>query len=67
MENSSELLKEPLCIFCFPETVLPGQWQSINCAKIQIFFIITVKLSLTNIFPFKILPFLLGRIEAKYT
>ena len=35
--NCSALLKEPLCIFGFFETILPGTWQSIKGAKIAEF------------------------------
>ena len=48
MESCSALLKEPLCIFSSPETVLPGSWQLIKVLKSHCFFA-AVKMTLKNI------------------
>ena len=66
MVNWSTLLKEPLRIFGSPEAVLPGPWQSIKCAKSHSFDCRSQHVS-QNIFTHKILHFLCGRIEVKYT
>ena len=66
MENSSAMLKEPLCIFGSLETVLSGSWQSTKVIKSHS-LVVSVKMSLKNIFPNKVLPFLCGRLEAKYS